>query len=63
MNAPDVTGIHVCNDPLGAWEAEQIEVRLARAVAEARRGPTARVNKRDRQIVTEAVERGRRPKR
>lgn len=60
---PDVTGITVCNDPLGQWEADMLNDLLARAVAAARRGPAAKVNKRDRRTVAEAVARGRRANR
>lgn len=37
---------------------EQIEALLAQAVAEARRGPTAKPNRLDREIVANAVRRG-----
>ena len=37
---------------------EQIEAALTRAVAEARRGPTAKPNNLDRTIVANAVRRG-----
>jgi hypothetical protein len=59
----DVTAVVACNDPLGAWEADQLNELLARAVAAARRGPAAKVTSGDRKTVAAAVAQGRKSRR